>query len=346
MNYNAREELGMSLKTLMASGSQRNELIEKYYSRDLPVTYDGQQMQKKELMRSETLDGAAVIREDIVKAINEGARPSMNNIADLYYVVNTGSNSVKIPRGTKGSFGSYATIGEEGVGVTVDNNRLLKTNINIIKPMSTVEITREMIQDAEVDIISREIAAAGARIGNTMESVCLKALIDAAEASTETISSAATFKKAVNKEIANVTDNGYVVDRILLTPQAQCLLREDILNSYYEGNEQQTKSMIPMLYGIPIYTTSIKPATINTTTGAITPGAGTFGGTNGVGAVVYAKDKAVAVAIRDAVGTDTPFKDVYKDLTAITATCRFGASKLHFKDTVNDDVEAARYISY
>lgn len=343
--YSAAEEFAMMYKCLTAEGSKKEQLVNKYFgNRDMPVTVDGKQMQMHALIRSETLDGAALLVPEIINAINEGSQPAMASLADMYYTINTTSNQVKIPRGNKNSFGSYAAIGTEGNAVAVDNNRVLYSTIDIIKPMTTVEITREMVQDAEVDIMAREMTAAGARIGNTMQSIALYELINsAAEASSETVNSAKTLKEAINVEIANVQKNGYVPDRIVLSPKAGAWLRDELSPGYYAGNDAMTLSRVPQLYGIRVEVANVAPATKS---GSYSPGAGSFGGTNGIGAVVYARDKAVAVAIRDPVGTDAPFKDVYKDLTAVTATARFGAGAIHKLDTDNGDVNAAVYISY
>lgn len=346
-NYTAQQELAMTLKTLMAPNkTTRDDLIEKFFAhRDLPVSVDGKVMQKHELIRSETLDGAALLVPDLVKAINEGSQPAIATMSTLYWVFNTASNQVKVPKGNKNSFGSYAAIVGEGNSTPVDNNRVLNATIDIIKSMSTVEITREMIQDAEFDLISREVSAAGSRIGNTMQSIALYELLNnAAEASAETVTSAKTLKEAINTEIANVQKNGYVVDLIQLSPKAGAWLRDELTPGNYDGNDPMNLSRVPKLYGIKCEVNPIAPATKSGTT--YTPGNGTFGGNNGIGAVVYAREKAVGVAIRDPVGTDTPFKDVYKDLTAITATARFGASAIHKLDNVNYDLNAAVYISY
>lgn len=346
MTLTAQQNLARTLQVIMAPNqSTKTELINKYFSReDIPVMVDGTPMQKHELLRSETLDGAAILREDIVKAINEGSQPAIATLSDLYYVINTQSNKVKIPKGNKNSFGSYAAIAAEGNGVTVDNNRILYSEVDIIKAMSTVEVTREMIQDAEFDIIAREVAASGARIGNTMQSIALYELVtNAAESSAETVTSAKTLKEAINMEIAKIQKNGYIPDRIVLSPKAGAWLRDELSPGYYSGNDPMTLSRVPTLYGVRCEVVPIAPATKS---GTYTPGAGTFGSTNGIGAVVYARDKAVGVAIRDAIGTEQPFKDVYKDLTAITTTARFGAGAIHKLDTDNGDVNAAVYISY
>lgn len=337
----------MTLKTLMAPNKTvREELVTKYFAnRDIPVSVDGKLMQKHELIRSETLDGAALLVPDIVRAINEGSQPAITALNNLYWVFNTTSNQVKVPKGTTGSFGSYAEIVSEGSAVTTkENSRVLSSAINIIKGMSTVEITREMIQDNEFDLISREITAAGARIGNTMQSVALYELLNsAAEASTETVTTPSTLKKAINKEIAAIQANGYVPDIIQLTPTAGAWLRDELTPGYYGGNDAMTLSRVPTLYGIKCEVNPIAPATY--TSPAYTPGAGAFGDALGVGAVIYAREKAVGVAIRDPVGTDTPFRDIYKDLTAITATARFGAAAIHSLDATTGDLNAAVYIS-
>lgn len=345
--YTALQEFVATYKTLMAHGSERDQLLAKHFANrpEATVLVDGQMMTKHDLIRSETLDGASLLRPDLVRLINEGAQPGVDTLSELYYVFNTVSNQVKVPKGNKNSFGSYAAIGSEGNGVTVDNNRILHATIDIIKPMTTVEITREMMQDSEIELMGREIAAAGARLANTMQSIALYELQNnAAEDSSETVTSAKTLKEAINMEIANIQKSGYVPDRIQLTPKAMAWLRDEILNGFYNGNEQMTMGKVPTLYGIPCHVTAINPATYSSPN--YTPGAGTFGGTNGIGAIVYAKDKSVGVAIRDGIGTDTPFKDVYKDLTALTATCRFGAGAIHKLDTTNADVNAAVYISY
>lgn len=344
--YNAQTELGMTLKTLMAHGSQKEQLIKKFYdTRDLPVSVDGKICQKHELMRSETLDGAAILLPDLVRAINEGAQPAVANLSELYEVINTSSNQVKVPKGNQNSFGSYAPVTPEAASGTVDNNRLLYSMIDIIKPRSIVEITREMIEDSEVDMIAREVSAAGARVGNTMQSIALYELLNnAAEASTETVTSAKTLKEAINMEIANIQKNGYVPDRIMLNPKAGAWLRDELTPGYYAGNDPMHTGAVPELYGIKCFVNPIAPATKSGSD--YTPGAGTFGGNSlGIGAVIYAKPKAVTVAIRDPVGTDAPFKDIYRDLTALSASCRFGAAAIHTLDTTNHDLNAAVYIS-
>ena len=346
MTLTAQQNLARTLQVIMAPNqSTKTELINKYFSReDIPVMVDGTPMQKHELLRSETLDGAAILREDIVKAINEGSQPAIAALSDLYILVNTASNKTKFPKGNQNSFGSYAAIAPEGTSVNVDNNRILYSQVDIIKAMSTVEITREMIQDSEYDMMAREVSAAGARIGNTMQSIALYELItNAAEASGETVTSAKTLKEAINKEIAHIQENGYVPDRIVLSPMAGAWLRDELTPGYYAGNDAMTLSRVPSLYGVRCEVLAIAPAT--NSAGVYTPGAGKFGSTNNVGAVVYARDKAVGVAIRDPIGTQSPFQDVYRDLTALTATARFGAGAIHELDAVNFDKNAAIYIS-
>lgn len=342
--YTAEQELAMTLKCLRAPNARtRDELAEKFFAhRDLPVSLDGKVMQKHELIRSETLDGAALLRPDLLRAINEGCQPALRNLSELYMTFNTQNNQVKIPKGTTGSFGSYAEVIAEGTAATVDNNRIANAVINIIKTMTTVEITREMEQDAEFDLIAREVSAAGARLGNTMHSVALAELqTNAAIASGETVTNAATLKSAINVELATIQENGYVPDIIQLTPMAGAWLRDELSLGHYAGNDARHLAEVSAMFGVKCVVNPIAPATISS--GAYTPGAGTFGGENHIGAIIYAKDKAVAVATRDPIGTETPFKDIYKDLTAITASARFGAAAIH--TNVTNDKAAAVYIS-
>lgn len=346
--YSARDNLRHTLEVMLAPNDYaKNTLIAKYFDgRDMPYSLDGKIIQKHELLRSETLDGAAILQQDIVNAINEGAQPATDTLEMLYWVFNTKSNSVNVPKGSKNRLGSYAPIVPEATATTVNNDRLLSATINIIKSMETVEITSEMVMDSEIDLISREVMAAGARIGNTRQSVALYQLMSvAAEASTESVTTAATFKAAINTEIANIQDNGGIPDRILVTPQAGAALREAFGTGYYQGNDPMMLGSVTAAFGVPVFATAIAPATLSGTT--YTPGAGTFGGvTKGWGAIVYAREKAVGVAIRQDVTFDAPFRDVYKDLTALTAVSRFGASAIHKLDTDNGDLSAAAYISY
>ena len=342
--YTAEQELAMTLKCLRAPNDHtRNELAEKFFAhRDLPVSLDGKIMQKHELIRSETLDGAALLRPDLLRTINEGCQPALRNLSELYFTFNTQNNQVKIPKGTTGSYGSYAEIIDEGSAATVDNNRVGNAVINIIKTMSTVEITREMEQDAEFDLIAREVSAAGARLGNTMHSIALAELqTNAAVESTQTVTDKATLKSAINVELATIQENGYVPDIIQLTPMAGAWLRDELSLGHYPGTDARHLAEVSAMFGVKCVVNPISPATI--TAGKYTPGAGTFGGDNHVGAIIYVKDKAVAVATRDPIGTETPFKDIYKDLTAITASARFGAAAIHTNTT--NDKAAAVYIS-
>lgn len=349
----ARENLVHTLEILNAPNTTRkHHLIAKYIEPyDIPVVVDGQIMQKHALLRSETLDGAAILRQDVIAAVNEGAKPASESLSTLYDTIRTRSNSVKIPKGTKGTLSSYASIYSEGEPIGVDNHRMKSAEISIIKVADIIEITREMLADAEFDIMAREASAAGTRVGNSMLSIALDKLLTGAKVSTETVSSAATLKTAINNEIAAIEANGYIPTTIQVTPKANAMLRDAILTGYYAGNEAMTLGKVPTLYGLPVYTSTIKPAA--TVEGAeeadpdvYTPGAGTFGGTNNVGVVIYAKDKATTVAIREDIGFDQPFKDIYKDLTATKVSARMGAAAVHIDDTTNDDVAAAVYIKY
>ena len=341
--FTAEQEFAMTLKTLMAPNSAtREEYIDKFFAnRDIPVSCDGKVMQKHELIRSEALDGASLLRPDLLRTINEGCQPALKNLNELYFTFNTGNNQVKIPKGTTASYGSYAEIINEGQAATVDNSRISHAIIDIIKTMSTVEITREMRQDAEFDLIAREISAAGARLGNTMHSVALYELINnAAVESDETVTDATSLKNAINTELANIQANGYVPDLIQLTPMAGAWLRKELTPGYHPGNDPMHLAEVSRIFGVKCMVNPIAPAT---KASGYSPGAGVFGGENGIGVVVYAKDKAVGVAIRDQIGTETPFQDIYKDLTAITASARFGAGAIH--NNTSDDKAAAVYIS-
>lgn len=349
----ARENLVHTLEILHApNDTRKHHLIAKYVEPyDMPVVVDNKILQKHALLRSETLDGTAILRQDVIAAVNEGAKPASETLSTLYDTIRTRSNSVKIPKGTKGTYSSYAKIYAEGETIGVDNSRLKAATIEIIKVADIVEITREMQNDAEFDLMAREASAAGSRVGNSMLSITLEKLLAGAKVSAETVSSAATLKSAINNEIAAIEDAGYIPTTIQVTPKANAMLRDAMLTGYYAGNEPMTMGKVPTLYGIPIYTSTIRPAaTVGGATqsdpGIYTPGAGTFGGTNRVGVVIYAKDKATTVAIREDIGFDQPFKDIYKDLTATKVSARLGATTVHRDDSANDDVAAAVYISY
>ncbi|HJJ47613.1 MAG TPA: phage major capsid protein [Methanocorpusculum sp.] len=345
--YNATEELAKTLKVLCAPNkSQRNALIDKYFTgRNLPVMTDEGVKQKHDLLRSETLDGAALLLPDLVRTINKGAQPALASLGDMYTVLNTTSNQVKIPRGNKNSFGSYAPIVAEGASTAVNNDRILYSMIDIIKTRTIAEITREMMRDSEIDIVAYEVEAAGARAANTIQSVALYEMQNnAAATSSETVTSAKTLKEAINAEIANIQKKGYVPDRIMLTPKAGAWLRDELTPGYYDGNDPMKLGAVPTLYGIKCVVNPIAPATYSSPD--YTPGNGTFGGTNGIGAIVYAKDKAVAVAMREQIGLDGDFRDVYKDLEAMAVSARFGAGPIHKYDSTNADEAAAVYISY
>lgn len=341
--YTAVQELALTLKTLKAPNKRaREELIEKHFAhKNIPVTYDGKPMQKHELLRSEALDGNAILIPDLVRVINEGCQPALRNLSELYYTFNTANNQVKVPKGNAGSYGSYAGIVGEGQTTPVDDNRILNATIDIIKTRTMVEITREMQQDAEFDLIAREVKAAGARLGNTMHSIALYELAtNAAEQSEEVVTDKATLKSAINVEIANIQAAGYVPDLIQLTPMAGAWLRDELSPGHYAGNDARHLAEVSSMFGVKCVVNPIAPAT---KASGYTPGAGTFGGDEGIGVVVYAKDKAVAVPIRDPVGVDDPEKDIYKDLTALAVSARFGAGAVHTNS--DGDKAAAVYIS-
>jgi len=345
--YSARDNLRHTLEVMLAPNDHaKNDLIVKYFdARDMPYSLDGKIVQKHELLRSETLDGAAILREDIVNTINEGAQPATETLDMLYWAYTTKSSSSKVPRGDKNSRGSYAPIVPEGTAIPVSNDRLASAVIPIIKSATIAEITSEMVEDSEYDLITREISNAGARIGNTRQSIALYQLQSvAAQASSESVTSVATLKSAINNEIANLQVKGYIPDRILVTPQAGAALREAFGTGTYQGNDPMMLASVTAAYGVPVFATAIAPATLSGTT--YTPGAGTFGGSHGWGVIIYSKPKAVGVAIRNDITFDNPFKDVYKDLTALAVSSRFGASAIHILDEVNNDVNAAVYISY
>jgi len=346
--YSARDNLRHTLEVMLAPNDyDKNNLIAKYFDgRDLPYSLDGKIVQKHELLRSETLDGAAILQQDIVNAINEGAQPATETLDMLYWAYTTKSSLSKVPRGDKNSRGSYAPIVPEGTPIPVSNNRLAAAEIPIIKSATIAEITSEMVQDSEYDLVTREISDAGVRIGNTRQSIALYQLQSvAAQASSESVTSVATLKTAINNEIANLQVKGYIPDRILVTPQAGAALREAFGTGYYQGNDPMMLGSVTAAFGVPVFATAITPATRS---GSVySPGVGTFGGSEkGWGVIVYSKSKAVGVAIRNDITFDNPFKDVYKDLTALAVSSRFGASAIHILDVDNNDVNAAVYISH
>jgi hypothetical protein len=273
---------------------------------------------EKQLMLSEAGETDLVLRE-IIGTVVEGAK-SRESARKVLPIINTASNTCRVTYGASPS-GQYSGYTAEGATIPIDSIRFSSTNITVQKAAIRVPITKELIEDAQFDVIELELKKAGAKLENQLNREAINTMLNGISGPDDIDPNGThigTYDIGVAK--GEVDENGWTADTLLLHPQALgWLIDETNIGDITDGNNK--------VIGLD---THILDATTNGISGSSDNYAfwdNTDSGYHYYGLVFDSKNYAVIV-MRDDIST-SKIEDPVNDLTDLIIKMRFGVGVLN-----------------
>lgn len=271
----------------------------------------------KMLLQSNAANSTTLIQEEVYKQISEGAEPfkCMRNILPI---IKTETYSVRV---VKGETGTYAEDLAEGAKVPIDTQTYTKQDIVIKKIGTRPLITNELIEDGLFDIVSLELAKAGARIENKLNRDCIVEMLLAATGDVTDVDPAGPHISVsdIAKARADVQNGNYIPDTFLTHPSLEGYLLQDsnLVYAAWAGTTNQLRNGgIPKIMGLTPYTLTV-------TTGNTTDYWDSTDGATHYNGVIFDSKAAQYIAMRRDL-TVEQYDDPIHDIVGIACTMRYG----------------------
>ena len=249
-----------------------------------------------------------VLKEEVIKQVLTGAQHVMC-MRDALNVIQMNGNSLVYPL-SEGETG-YAQEVAEGAEIPVAANASL-TKV-VFQPKKVADrpmVTRELIDDEQFDIIRLELEKTGMRMENKLNRDAIEMLIS--NASSTVNWSSGNPIASIAAAITEVKKKGYIPDTLVLTPEAEGdLLKSDTLVKVANaGSDEALRqgNVGAKLMGLKVFTLSATDSNASWT--------------GNIKAVVYAKNHAGAIAMREDLHTDE-YEDPVRDLKGAIVKMRY-----------------------
>jgi len=262
----------------------------------------------RQLLQTTEIQPEFVLKEEVVKQVLTGAQHVLC-MRDALNVIKMNGNSLVYPL-TEGETG-YAQEVAEGAEIPVAANSSI-TRV-VFQPKKVADrpmITRELIEDGQFDIIRLELEKAGMRMENKLNRDAIEMLLT--NASNSVTWDSTNPLSSLASAITEIKKDGFIPDTLILTPEAEgdLLKSETLLKVAYAGNDEALRggNIGTKLMGLKVYTLTA------------TDSNGSW--TGSVKAVVFAKNHAGAIAIREDLTTEE-YRDPIRDLEGAIIKMRY-----------------------
>ena len=284
----------------------------------------------KELLLAEELDSGVLIQKEVYRTIHEAMDPT-RCMRDALPTIKTNKMYLRYPVVENGIV--YAPKVPEATDIPMAETENLKfAEFRVFKYGIRPVITREMVEDAEYDVIARQLKQAGEQLENGLNLAALEMLMAEADHDNDIIT---------EEDVATVADIGeciyklkskkFLPDTMVMSPLFEAMLLNDVhlLSAPYPNEKAFRAGDIgkPIL-GLNLFSTNVdaKNALF------------TFGGKNSQDplALIYDYDQAGMILMREELRVER-YSDPIKDLVGMSATMRFGVGKI--RDTAISRLE-------
>lgn len=218
-------KVGLKLALNQDSAGMRRRLLE-HIPKTHMLEYDGKWVRTRELLQSTEVAGTNFIPAEVLNTVIEGQRLA-TCFRDAVPIYETGSDLYAMPIGTGGGYAPKVKPGAQ-IPMREDALDTRETKIHSYKELPAV--TDEMLSDAKVDVIEREIRLAGQRCENALNRDMLAVLLDNAGLEHDTGGSNQGYKAMV-KARSLVKKAGYMPNVVVATPEAEGILLADLVPS-------------------------------------------------------------------------------------------------------------------
>lgn len=276
----------------------------------------------KKLLLAEELDSGVLIQKEVYKTIHEAMKPA-RVMRDALPTINTNKLYLRYPVVDDGVV--YAPEVPEATEIPMAKGEQLKyIEFKIRKYGVRPVITREMVEDAEYDVIERCLRQAGEQLENGLNKAALEMLISDADPNNDVKASGEMASISdVADSIYKIKRHKYLPDTMVVSPIAEAeLLKDSRMLMSIVPNETLVRSgdIGTRILGLKMLSTNIdaENALFN------------WGGNKSQDpiAVIYDYSEAGMIVMREELRIER-YSDPIRDLVGMTATMRYDVGSIH-----------------
>lgn len=178
----------------------------------------------RELLLSDKIEGTNLIQTEVLATVIEGAEPA-KCFLDILPTYRTKGNSLRVPYGASGT---YAEEYPEGAEIKIKTQDYSSAVFAPKKYAQRPLISKEMVEDANVDVIEQEVRKAGYAVTNAAEKNCLSEILEDSNQEHDTGGSNQGLKAVISAR-AIVRGLGMIPDFVVMHPEAEAMVLRDFV---------------------------------------------------------------------------------------------------------------------
>ncbi len=307
------------LRATLEGGLEGKKLSKAINDRQTFMAYDGQTGKViKEYLTSEALEGSDLIANEVGATILNGQQYA-SDVRNIFPSETISGNSYNWPTGEAGLKPMPKV--SEGAEIKDDEEEYGSRAFTIEKHGSKARITTEMIDDARVNMIERELRNLGVRTGLTYADEIIKSLLDNAGNEKDLAGSNLDSAGLLSTKALLRGEPSYTATHAILHPELMSKLESDSKVTYVMnyGAMNTVSGEMPKLFGMKLVEFDYGTVSTNKTWG--------FAANDEIGAIVINAEMAGGFVINRNLRIEN-YKDPIKDLKGLVGTIRFDAQYL------------------
>jgi len=233
IQLSAKNRLARMLELAFDPYNGRKVDIVNTLPKEMSFNQDGQiKTIKRELLLTEGIESTGLVQTAVAQTVAEGANQAKcwMNILPIFRL--KGNAYIH----AYGEGGMYAAEVPEAAEVPNRTQDYGAATFAVKKYAQSPKISKEMVEDAMVDVIAQEIQFAGKAVMNSVERVILDAMLQGSGTAFDTLA-ANQGVKAVMKSQALLRGLGFDPKAVVLHPEAEGICLQDLAPSYNFGGQ-------------------------------------------------------------------------------------------------------------
>jgi hypothetical protein len=301
---------------LLSAGPEETKQIVNRIPRELTAWHGGEVKRVRELLTSTSIAGTSLIQTEMYNTVMQGASKAVC-FRNAVKTIPMSTSTIKIPiRKARGYARKVPEFGE----ILIASGDFTSVEITADKVGERPLISQEMIDDSQYAVMEMEIMGVGEMVENTINQDGLSQWLNKA-GQTHDCAGSNLGRLGVSGAVTKITKAGYIPDTIIMSPEFEGVIRDEILlptnaNNPTAGSVMSTGKVASML-GLDWYMCNVTPDTnvTNKTWG--------YASNDQIGAVVFDSTRFGLRGSRKDT-TITQFADVIRDMKGATVVNRFG----------------------
>lgn len=287
------------------------------------MMHNGKPQRIRELLLTEAIESASLVVVEVHKTLIEGAQPAVC-FRKAMNVIPMKSNTMRVNYGANGS---YLPIVAEGAAYTRNNENPTAVTFTAEKRGEIADISQELVDDAQFDVIEMEVRRTGYNAENTLNQVALSTILENSGVEHDTGGSNQGIKAVASTrgKIRGGAGAGYRPTDLIMNPEAETIVLQDYLPTaaYQKVDSTFVTGEIGPIMRMNAH---VCDATIDSAIGSTYTWG--YAADGEIGMLVIDRDRAGAIGMREDI-TMEDFKEPVRDLVGMKVRMRFDVQKIH-----------------